>query len=205
MTLMQDAMDLRPMTLAELTQWYDEELCEAFLPQERKPFADILALRDTGLYAPLGLFRQKRLLGYAAVWSKPGGGCALLDYLGVTASERGGGLGSLILQRLQAYYSDRRIITEAELPEGADANALLCRRRIAFYMRNGFHPAYEMAACGMLWQVLLTGPEPDAGMLIQIMAEHREPYASAGRADVCIPRRAGQAPVMPHWMKTKKI
>lgn len=193
----------RPMTEDELYRWYADELSEAFPPQERKPLTDILSLMAEGKYMPLGLFRQQRLIGYAAVWSEPDGGCALIDYLGVSAPLRGQGLGGDILRRLIARYPDRRIITEAELPadsDDGDENRLR-RRRIAFYTRNGFAPAYEMGGCGLRWQVLVSGVKPGTAALARLMTEHRGLYAAVARADVLIPLPPDAALIMPHWMQ----
>lgn len=194
-------MVFRPMDDAELARWHRDELSEAFPPQERKPFADILALMAAGRYEPLGLFLRGRLMGYAAIWSEPGSCCALTDYLGVSASLRGGGLGSDILRRLIARYPDKRIVVEAELPaEDDSAENLLRRRRIGFYVRNGFTPAYVMGACGMRLQVLVSGGMPDSAALPRIMAAHSALYAAVSRADAVIPLPPDMEPPMPYWM-----
>ncbi len=92
-------MELRP--IADLEQWYARELTEAFPPNERKPLAEIRALLEAGRYEALGLYDGAALLGYANLWREPAApGYVLLDYLGVTASRRNGGLGSLILRKL---------------------------------------------------------------------------------------------------------
>lgn len=87
--------EIRPMTVPEIEKWYAEELAEAFAPAERKPLADILSLRAEGRYELLGLFNERdELLGYATIWRQPdGAGLVLLDYLGVSARLRNGGLG----------------------------------------------------------------------------------------------------------------
>ena len=90
-------MELRP--IADLEQWYARELTEAFPPNERKPLAEIRALLEAGRYEALGLYDGAALLGYANLWREPAApGYVLLDYLGVTASRRKGGLGCLILR-----------------------------------------------------------------------------------------------------------
>ena len=90
--------EIRPMTVPEIEKWYAEELAEAFAPAERKPLADILSLRAEGRYELLGLFNERdELLGYATIWRQPdGAGLVLLDYLGVSARLRNGGLGAEI-------------------------------------------------------------------------------------------------------------
>ena len=73
--------EIRPMTVPEIEKWYAEELAEAFAPAERKPLADILALRAEGRYELLGLFNERdELLGYATLGRQPdGAGLVLLD------------------------------------------------------------------------------------------------------------------------------
>ena len=201
---MEELLSLRPLTDGELARWYETELAEAFAPQERKPLADIRALRDRGRYDVLGLFGGGPLLGYAALWSAPGGRVLLLDYLGVTAARRNGGLGGQLLSLLGGFCGGRRLVAEAELPipgGGEDENALR-RRRIGFYERCGFAPVYEMATCGLRWQALVLGdpPPPGSPELAALMAGHRAVYGSR-RADVRIPLPAGERPAPPYWME----
>ena len=54
----------------------------------------IRALAAEGRYELLGLYDGAALLGYATLWSTPEWpDYVLLDYLGVTAARRNGGLG----------------------------------------------------------------------------------------------------------------
>ena len=98
--------EIRPMTVPEIEKWYAEELAEAFAPAERKPLADILSLRAEGRYELLGLFNERdELLGYATIWRQPdGAGLVLLDYLGVSARLRNGGLGAELCAHLARRY-----------------------------------------------------------------------------------------------------
>ena len=190
--------EIRPMTVPEIEKWYAEELAEAFAPAERKPLADILSLRAEGRYELLGLFNERdELLGYATIWRQPdGAGLVLLDYLGTTRARRNEGLGSDMLLRLEQL--GRPLVAEAEfpVPGGSDAENALRLRRIQFYIRNGFTPAYIMSTCGMVWQALLCGTvEP----LENIMAQHKTLYGDV-RTDVVIPLPEGQTPQPPYWM-----
>ena len=190
--------EFRPMTREEICGWYGSELCEAFAENERKPLADIFALIEEGRYELWGLFEQKRLLGYAALWKRAGIPLVLLDYLGVSAALRSGGIGSRLLTLLKEQ--GRPIVTEAELPvegDGAEENQIRVRR-IGFYRRNGFEPAHEMATCGMRWQALLAGAEELA--LPDVMAWHRALYGPE-RTDVQVPLERGETPEMPYWMR----
>ena len=109
-------MELRP--ISDLAGWYARELSEAFPENERKPLADMMSEMERGCYEPLGLYEGQALLGYATLWSREAfPGYVLLDYLGVTAGRRNGGLGAAILRLLGERYAGRAlIITEAEAP-----------------------------------------------------------------------------------------
>lgn len=191
-------MEFRQMTEREIRYWYETELCEAFAPQERKPLPDIFTLMAQNRYELWGLFEEERLIGYAALWKAEGVPLVLLDYLGVTASRRSGGLGAEILRRLQAQGRPMVAESEEEVPSDGKEENDLRRRRIIFYQRNGFTPAYRMATCGMAWQALLS--DADTMKLDEVMTWHRALYGP-GRTDVQIPLLPGEVPQMPYWMK----
>ncbi len=187
----------RPMTAPEIQHWYAQELTEAFAENERKPLPDILALAEAGRYRLLGLFDGPRMMGYATLWVRKGIPLVLLDYLGVSAALRSGGLGSLILARLREQHAP--LVTESELPVAGDSQAAnsLRLRRIAFYRRSGFVPVYEMATCGMRWQALAANA--DGCSTAEIAAWHRALYGPE-RTDVQIPLPPDQQPRPPYWM-----
>jgi hypothetical protein len=187
----------REMTEAEINIWYQTDFSEAFAENERKPLPDILSLVDSGRYRLFGLFDSRGMVGYAAIWLHRDIPLVLLDYLGVRSGLRNGGLGSCMLGRLKA--AGFPLVTESELPvtgDSEEANALRLRR-IGFYRRNGFSPAYEMATCGMRWQALLVNADNQA--LSDIMAWHRALYGPE-RTDVRIPLGPDETPEMPYWM-----
>ena len=191
-------MVFRQMTPAEIECWYHTLFSEAFAENERKPLRDILALADEGRYELWGLFDDGDMLGYATLWKRPGIPLVLLDYLGVSAALRNGGLGAGILARLKAHGFP--IVTESELPVpgNTDDENEIRRRRIGFYRRNGFVPAYEMATCGMRWQALLANTE---GLdPADIMVWHKTLYGTE-RTDVKVPLGPDEVPEMPYWMK----
>ena len=195
-------MELRPVTGKALEDWYVRELSEAFPPNERKPLADIRALMDQGRYEVWGLFEGDALLGYATLWMEPADKrCILLDYLGVTAARRNGGLGGQIVRMLAEGLAGKSLLLiEAEQPvEGDDpAENALRQRRLRFYERCGFVPAYDMATCGMRFTTFL--PELPAD-LAPVMAAHRAIYGPA-RTDVKVPLGPEESPPgPPGWMK----
>lgn len=189
-------MKFRLLTTQEVSRWYADELSEAFIPQERKPLPDILRMIADGRYEVWGLFDCDRLLGYAALWKSCAIPLVLLDYLGVTRSRRSEGLGSHILSHLSAQ--GQPMVTEAELPvsDGDPEENALRRRRIAFYVRNGFMPAYVMATCGMAWQALLLHADAP---LPEIMAWHKALYGPE-RTDVVVPLPEEETPRLPYWV-----
>ena len=190
------SMNFRLLTAKEYPRWYHDQLSEAFVPQERKPLPDILRLLEEGRYEVWGLFDEDELLSYAALWKNATIPLVLLDYLGTTRARRNEGLGSDMLLRLE--QQGRPLVAEAEfpVPGGSDAENALRLRRIQFYIRNGFTPAYIMSTCGMVWQALLCGTvEP----LENIMAQHKTLYGDV-RTDVVIPLPEGQTPQPPYWM-----
>ena len=149
-----------------------------------------------------GLFEGEALLGYATLWMEPADkSCILLDYLGVTAARRNGGLGRRIVTMLAEQLAGKSmLLIEAERPvEGDDpVENGLRRRRLAFYERCGFVPAYDMATCGMRFTTFL--PEIPAD-LAPVMALHKAIYGPA-RTDVKVPLGLDELPPgPPGWMK----
>ncbi|UQT47067.1 GNAT family N-acetyltransferase [Flavonifractor plautii] len=135
-------MDLRPIPARDWADWYTGELCASFPACECKPLEAIRALAAEGRYELLGLCDGAALLGYATLWSTPEWpDYVLLDYLGVTAARRNGGLGGAILKMLAAREAGRRTVlveAEAERSGGPEEEAapaaappgVLCPKRL---------------------------------------------------------------------------
>ena len=195
-------MELRPIPAHALEAWYIEGLRAAFPPCECKPLADIRALMEEGRYEILGLYDGTEALGFATLWSCPDRpGYVMLDYLGVDAARRNGGLGGRILALLEERCRGKEILVlEAELPvPGAteEENALR-ERRLAFYGRNGCIPVYDTFACGLRCRAFVLG-EPPAD-LPALKAAHRAIYGPA-RTDVVIDPPQEAVPTPPYWME----
>ena len=58
----------------------------------------------------------------------------LIEYFAINPNQRGGGIGSKVLQLVKKRYQGRRIMLEIETPDGEEIKA----RREEFYKRNGF-------------------------------------------------------------------
>ena len=179
--------------VADLEDWFDHELSHAFPPQELKPLSMMKGMVREGRYRILGLYDGGRLLGYSTLWLDPAfPEVQLLDYLGVTSSLRNRGLGAEILSRLKRQFAGATLLIESETPVPggeAEENALRSRR-IGFYQRCGFIPAYEMATCGMRFLTLTNRPLNDPPA---VMERHRGIYGPS-RVDVVIPLPAGANP-----------
>lgn len=192
-------MNLCPMEPAAVRDWYSREFSTTFPPNERKPLPFILELMERGQYAIWGLYDGAELLGYAALQHHPGyPGYVLLDYLGVTAARRNGGLGGHILSRLAEMFHDKRcILIEAEspVPGGDEAENALRTRRIGFYERAGCRRIYEIGACGIRCQALALGP---VGNLSAAARAHRAIYGPR-RTDITIPLEANETPAPACW------
>ena len=195
-------MELRQITGAGLEAWYRDEVTEAFPPNERKPLPEIRKLMAQGRYEVWGLFEGETLLGYATLWMEPADKrCILLDYLGVTAARRNGGLGGRILALLSERLAGSAVLLiEAEAADsgGPEAERPLRLRRLDFYRRHGCTPVYRSFNCGLVCQVFVLGPAP--AELERMKAAHKAIYVP-NRPDTVIDPAPGQAPEAPYWMK----
>lgn len=197
-------MQFRRMTPPEIEYWYAVLLPEGFEPNEIKPWADFERLLAEDRYEIWGLFEDGPAgpgndpIGFACLWKRSGIPLVLLDYLGVTEALRNGGWGAWMLSQMKGQ--GRPLVCESELPvEGSsEAENAIRRRRIAFYERNGFRPAYEMATCGLRWQALLINDE--AYRINDIMRWHKQLYDEK-RTDVQVPLGPDEQPLPPYWMK----
>lgn len=109
---------------------------EAFPAIERKPFDILLKKAEEGVVEFLSLEGEDgafKGLAITALYRD----MVLLDYFAVTASERGGGVGSKALSLLKEYYADRRLILEIERTDIEADNIEQRQRRKAFYLKNG--------------------------------------------------------------------
>ena len=197
-----DKAVFRLMDGKERDYWYAYLLAEGFQPNEIKPRDDVERLLQEDRYEIWGLFDaddpQSLPAGFACFWKRPGIPLVLLDYLGVTGTLRNGGWGAWMLARLREQ--GRPLVLESEMivPGASEEENAIRVRRIAFYERNGFHPAYEMATCGMRWQAMLTKDEGYS--LEDIMRWHKELYDEK-RTDVKVPLGPDEVPELPYWMK----
>lgn len=189
-------MKLNELSREELSALYRARMTQDFPPQELKPLKSMLELMAEGRYQALGLCEGADLLGYALVWREPEVPFVLLDYLGTLPGVRNRGLGGQLLDQLADYYREERgIFGEAEAPEEGDsAGAELRRRRLGFYLRNGFrYGGYDCALFGVHYQTLIRGQEDVIPQ--ELLEVHRRFYQT--RFPAHIYQRFVQLPLAP--------
>ena len=170
-------MVLKKLSEDQLEQLYHRELTAAFPPDELKPLNAMLTLMADGRYEALGLYEGEDLRGYALLWLEPDVPFALLDYLGTMREYRGRGVGSAMLDLLAGHYQDLRgIFGEAEAPEnGGLEGEELRRRRLDFYLRNGFrYGGYDCVLFGVHYHTLIRGREDVSSE--ELLEAHRSFY-----------------------------
>lgn len=167
-------MELKLLNKEELTRLYQTEMVYDFPKAELKPLSGMLRLMDRGHYEPLLAVEDGEALGYAIMWLPEDRAGALLEYLAVLRGKRNGGTGGKILALLGAKYG--QLFGEVEAPDSADPEENdLRRRRIGFYLRNGFRVLdYECALFGVHFNCIYLGPEEDDREVERI---HRSVYA----------------------------
>jgi len=197
-------MELRLLNKDELVELYQKEMVFDFPKSELKPVRAMLRLMDMGRYEPLVVEDNGETIGYAIVWLPSCRDGVLLEYFGVLRGKRNRGLGSRILAALVNRYG--QIFGEAEAPTSDDPEENeLCRRRIAFYVRNGLRVLdYECALFGVHFKCLYMGPETDDRKIEKI---HRSVYADYFSPEhmelyVQLPLHPGEAiRPAPEWME----
>lgn len=113
-----------------------------FPSDELKPFSMIETLNSNRCYECRGFYRQEddELCAYAFLMKDADMKMLLLDYFAVCEKMRGKGYGTATLEKLKQDYTEwNGIIFEVEDDEEAvsDEEALIRKRRIAFYENNG--------------------------------------------------------------------
>ena len=167
-------MELKTLDREGLERLYHEELERVFSDSERRPLGAMLRLLEMGRYEALLAIEEGEPIGYAMLWLSEAPDSALLEYLGVLRGKRNGGAGSQILTLLGERY--QQLFGEAEAPDTGDPEEDdLRRRRIGFYLRNGFRVLdYMCALFGVRFHCLYRGPERDDRKVQEL---HRRVYS----------------------------
>lgn len=115
----------------------------SFPRSERKPFSTILKKyrqHSTDIWC---ICRDGAFLGFAATMNSPG--LIMLDYLVITKSCRGQGIGSAALRQILQRYADKEFILEIESPYEDGPDQKLRQSRKQFYLNCGLEPLHIMA------------------------------------------------------------
>lgn len=199
-------MQVRLLNCREYERWYHEYLCRDFPVNEVKPLKDMIDMNCEGRYDVLLYENDSVEVGYVTVWKRQGLTTYLLDYLGVPEKLRNMGIGKEILRRVRDDVSAAEgraglyMVLESETPNCDDDSEenILRRRRLNFYMRNGWVKMYEMATCGVRFTAMSFEEVPEN--IENVMIEHKNIYGEI-RDDVIIPLPHGMKPPLPYWMK----
>ena len=182
--------ELRLPTERQLTAAYERDLAASFPSAELKPLREMREELHRGEYRPWCLFDGEELLGEAFVWEHVPGFC-LFDYLCVAASRRGGGIGSLLIEKLLEAERGRVLFGESEIPAYAD-DRTMAERRLGFYRRNGARrAAYDSCVFGVPYHTLYWAEQ--AADERALAAAHAATYRSS------LPRAACEKYIQIPW------
>ena len=110
----------------------------AFPRCERKPFGRITSMVKAGRADLWTIRMDGRFAGFAATVNGPR--VVLLDYLAVTKSQRGRGVGTGAMRLLDEAYRDRGFFVEIESTFADAPNAREREKRKQFYVNCGMEP-----------------------------------------------------------------
>ena len=110
----------------------------AFPRCERKPFSRITSMVKAGRADLWTIRMDGRFAGFAATVNGPQ--VVLLDYLAVTKSQRGRGVGTGAMGLLNESYRDRGFFVEIESTFADAPNAREREKRKQFYVNCGMEP-----------------------------------------------------------------
>ncbi len=152
-------MRLQKLSPDQVRRIYHERMIVDFPDNERKPLNRIVKAQSQGSYECLGLFDDRRLVGYAFLVKAEND--YLVDYLAVYPEHRNQGTGGKLLHLLEERFRDAdNIIIEVEDPDAAEEEAEKETRirRKSFYMRNGCRDTGLKAECfGVIYLILTLG------------------------------------------------
>ncbi|MBQ8188962.1 MAG: GNAT family N-acetyltransferase [Lachnospiraceae bacterium] len=140
-------MNMRLLNENEITKIYKNYMPYDFAKNEIKPLSRILELCKLEKYFCYGFYEKQeqgseKMIAYVFLVTSENRKAVLVDYFAVSDGIRGLGYGSKCFEMLQDKVKERNLGTlflEVENPDfGMDeAEQLLRKRRIAFYIRNG--------------------------------------------------------------------
>ena len=128
---------LEKLDKTQVENVYNERMIIDFPKDELKPLDILFKAIDKGIYEPLGLFDEDKLIGYTFLVKNNHD--YLVDYLAVYPQQRNLGSGGIMVRMLSDYLKDaENLIAEIENPEYAENedDKILQTRRFDFYKRN---------------------------------------------------------------------
>lgn len=139
---------MNPITLsppASLGQWVRLYWLyrRSFPRSERKPFGIILKKYRSGMTDIWCIQQADRFLGFAATMNSPD--LIMLDYLVISPTYRGYGIGTAAMKQLMDRYSHRGFLLEIESPFELGPDQTLRQKRRKFYVNCGMEPLGIMA------------------------------------------------------------
>lgn len=121
-------------TLSKVEKLY----LQAFPAVERKPWELLLQKQQEGTMELFSLENEDgSFLGLAIMAYDQD--LALLDYFAISEENRGQGIGSTAIKRLQELFTKKRFILEIESTKHPAKDLAIRKSRKAFYLRNGLH------------------------------------------------------------------
>lgn len=154
----------------------------AFPAHERKPFSMILSMRKKGKTDIWCLEKDGRFVGFATTIN--GNGIVLIDYLAVSAKQRGRGAGSRALGLLRKQYAGQGVFVEIEsvFEVAKDQKERLKRKR--FYLKNGMRELRVLAdVFGVRMELLGWECEMDFERYQAFYRENYSPWAAEHLSD----------------------
>lgn len=130
--------NLKKLNLEEFKEVHYKHLIHDFPIAERKPFFTIAKMYKNNNYACYVLEENNEIKSYATlVWKNKD--ICLLDYFATVSTERGTGIGSIMLSKLKDELNIKTLIFECENPEYAPTtkDKIMREKRISFYKKNG--------------------------------------------------------------------
>ena len=107
----------------------------AFPPVEKKPFERMVRLAEEGKMEILAIADGDVFVGLIIFMLTDTS--ALVDYFAIAKEMRCGGYGGKVIQAVQKYYRDKKLVLEIEKEDPDAPNAVDRKRRKTFYLKNG--------------------------------------------------------------------
>ena len=155
----------------------------AFPRCERKPFRRITSMVKAGRADLWTIRMDGRFAGFAATVNGPQ--VVLLDYLAVTKSQRGRGVGTGAMGLLNESYRDRGVFVEIESTFENAPNAREREKRKQFYVNCGMEPmGTDVDLFGVRMELLGTRCHLDFESYRNFYRDNYSPWAAEHNREV---------------------